>query len=404
MKVISFEQLSKSDLIIDALYEGGNSETTLGDPISKILLGVGNMGGFRASGRGDLKKFVVLFTSGEDKDWPDSLDLNTGKFIYFGDNKKPGHELHDTGPKGNIILRNIFKWLHSSSQERKKVPPFFIFKKQPTSSSSRSVKFLGLAVPGHSSVTATEDLVAIWKTTNGQRFQNYRATFTILNEAVITRAWLEELTEGAFETENAPKSWLEWRNKGIYKALTSEPTTIIRSIDQQTPQYNLQEKILEKIFEHFKNDPNVFEAFAAKVYSLSDARVIIDEITRGVIDGGRDAIGRYLLGLDDDPVYMEFALEAKCYRPGLNERSPNTVGVKEVSRLISRLRHRQFGVLVTTSVIAKQAYQEVREDRHPVIFISGKDITEILITKGYNTIELVSNLLTNEFFIERKHV
>ncbi|MCP1762460.1 O-acetyl-ADP-ribose deacetylase (regulator of RNase III) [Bradyrhizobium japonicum] len=36
-------------------------------------------------------------------------------------------------------------------------------------------------------------------------------------------------------------------------------------------------------------------------------------------------------------------LEAKCYGSG------NSVGVREMSRLISRLRHRQFGVLVTTS-------------------------------------------------------
>lgn len=94
---------------------------------------------------------------------------------------------------------------------------------------------------------------------------------------------------------------------------------------------------------------------------------------------------------------MEFALEAKCYRPGLNAAQPNTVGVKEVSRLISRLRHRQFGVLVTTSAIAKQAYEEVRDDRHPVIFISGKDIAEILIDKGFNTPEVVNNLLKDEF-------
>jgi hypothetical protein len=35
-------------------------------------------------------------------------------------------------------------------------------------------------------------------------------------------------------------------------------------------------------------------------------------------DVGRDAIGRYLLGLMDDPVYAEFSLEAKCYQPGLD--------------------------------------------------------------------------------------
>lgn len=106
---------------------------------------------------------------------------------------------------------------------------------------------------------------------------------------------------------------------------------------------------------------------------------------------------RYLLGLSDDPVYAEFSLEAKCYAPAIRGKTANTVGVKEVSRLISRIRHRQFGVLVTTSAIGRQAYEEVREDRHPIIFFSGMDITEILIGNGYNTPELVRELLTNDF-------
>jgi len=137
--------------------------------------------------------------------------------------------------------------------------------------------------------------------------------------------------------------------------------------------------------------------FAARIFQMHDPRVIIDTITRGSVDGGRDAIGRYLLGLSDDPVYAEFSLEAKCYQPGFDEASTNTGGVREVSRLISRIRHRQFGVLVTTSVIARQAYEEVREDRHPIIFFSGKDIADILINNGFNTPELAASLLNTEF-------
>jgi Restriction endonuclease AspBHI N-terminal/Restriction endonuclease len=77
------------------------------------------------------------------------------------------------------------------------------------------------------------------------------------------------------------------------------------------------------------------------------------EITRRSIDGGRDAIGRYRLGPSADPITVDFALEAKCYRPELPGQSGTArqVGVKETARLISRLRHRQFGILVTTSYI-----------------------------------------------------
>jgi hypothetical protein len=35
-------------------------------------------------------KLVVLYSSMNDPDWPDFLDLTPGTFTYFGDNKRPG--------------------------------------------------------------------------------------------------------------------------------------------------------------------------------------------------------------------------------------------------------------------------------------------------------------------------
>jgi hypothetical protein len=244
---------------------------------------------------------------------------------------------------------------------------------------------------------ATEDLVAVWKTTENQRFQNYRSIFAILDVPLVSRAWLADLAVGNHVTDNAPAALVEWIEHGRYNPLTSEPTTIIRSEQDQTPDTNLKRSLLATIWRHFdtgdRNEKTrrafIFERFAGRIFQMHDQRVIIDEITRGVIDGGRDAVGRYLLGLPTDPVYAEFSLEAKCYRPPINGMRANTIGVKEVSRLISRIRHRQFGVLVTTAVVARQAYQEVREDRHPIIFICGKDIAEILIANGINTLELI---------------
>ena len=108
--VIPFSTLSHSDLMVDAIYESGRDGQLSGEPISKLLPGSGNMGGFRVSGRGEVKNWVVLFTTGEDQDWPDTLDLNTGRFTYYGDNKTPGHEIHDTsagGNKNNLAQRTI---------------------------------------------------------------------------------------------------------------------------------------------------------------------------------------------------------------------------------------------------------------------------------------------------------
>lgn len=408
MKIIPFEELIDADLVVDAIYESSHDGQLAGEPVSKLLPGLGNMGGFRMSGKGVDKRLVALFTTGEDKDWPDNLDPNTGRFEYFGDNKKPGHELHDTGPGGNRVLKRVFDLLHLGTESLELIPPFLIFKKLPTEHGARSVQFKGIAVPGYPGLSATDDLVAVWKTTDGQRFQNYRATFTVLDVPTVSRHWLNEILTGNTKGEHAPDAWSQWVGSGRYTPLTSEPTTIIRSEGEQQTDTPLKRQILQAVWQHFdhpeKNEKArrafIFERFAARIFQMMDQRVLIDEITRGVIDGGRDAVGRYLLGLSDDPVYAEFALEAKCYSPGINDQRLNTVGVKETSRLISRIRHRQFGVLVTTSVVSRQAYTEVREDRHPIILISGRDIAELLIKAGYNTAASVQNFLNAEYSVE----
>ena len=67
------------------------------------------------------------------------------------------------------------------------------------------------------------------------------------------------------------------------------------------------------------------------------------------------------------------------------------------SRLISRLKYREFGVFVTTSFISKQAYEEIIEDNHPIIFITGKDIVDILIKSGINSEKNLEYFLKNNF-------
>ena len=113
MKIFPHNEIDSADLIIDAIYEGGAKGHTGDDALYRVMPGVGNQGGFRAAGRGEDKQLVVLYTSGQDKDWPDLLDHSTGQFVYYGDNKTPGHELHDTRRSGNRILRRVFELLHA---------------------------------------------------------------------------------------------------------------------------------------------------------------------------------------------------------------------------------------------------------------------------------------------------
>ena len=123
----------------------------------------------------------------------------------------------------------------------------------------------------------------------------------------------------------------------------------------------------------------------------------IDYVTRPSRDGGRDAVGRYRVGVHSDPVYAEFALEAKLWKPPSSGKPQGQLGVKEVQRVISRIKHRQFGVIVTTGTVHEQAYSEVREDGHPVVFLRARDIAEILIERGLNTRGAVSEYLKKGF-------
>ncbi|MXY22221.1 MAG: restriction endonuclease [Dehalococcoidia bacterium] len=402
VQVFPYESLSTADLIVDAIYEGQEGGQLAGEPLSHLLAGIGNLGGFRSSGKGEDKNLVVLNSSGEDRDWPDTLDLSTGRFFYYGDNKRPGHDLHTTHKGGNRILRRVFDMLHGDPPIRNRIPPFLIFTKHSTRLSARSFQFRGLAVPGYPNLPATEDLIAIWKTTDGNRFQNYLATFSILDVPRVTRAWLDDLRDGNQDSRHRPLAWKDWVDTGSYAILKSEGTITIRERDAQLPDSPTKCAILEVVWEHFQDQPTAFEAFAARLYGIHDQRVIIDEVTRTTRDGGRDAYGRYLLGLHEDPIYAEFSLEAKCYRPPLNGERGHSVGVRQVARLISRIRHRQFGVLVTTSYVGRQAYEEIREDRHPIVFICGKDIVDILTTSGLNTPAMVKSFLIEEFPLARE--
>jgi hypothetical protein len=256
-------------------------------------------------------------------------------------------------------------------------------------------------VPGTIQIDSSSDLVAIWKTSEGMRFQNYLAYFTILDVAKVSRNWIDNLNNGISHSNAEPSIFKKWRYGGNYLPLKSPRKLRIRLAKEQLPTNKTEIKLLSIIHDYFIRDEKarMFEYFAAEIFSMTDQRVIIDEVTRGVVDGGKDAFGRYKIGLDNDPIYTEFALEAKCYQPGFLKKRV-TVGVKETSRLISRIRNRQFGVMVTTSVIAKQAYDEVREDNHPIIFISGGDIINVLIEKGINTKQTLIEYLNNSYYME----
>lgn len=173
--------------------------------------------------------------------------------------------------------------------------------------------------------------------------------------------------------------------------LTDILAYLYRKANEQLPTGGtLEFSMLEHIISFFV-DPYTFEQFACKLVQIMDSNIVSIEQTRRTRDGGRDAVGQYRVGLATGGVELEFALEAKRY--SLN----NSVGVKETSRLISRIKHRQFGIFVTTSFVGDQAYKEIIEDQHPIVVISGKDIVDILISAGINSVDILNDWLESNF-------
>jgi hypothetical protein len=372
-RIIPFEKLASADLHVDAVYEAGTAKNLGAEPIVKMLP-VGNAGGFRVSGKAPNPNLVVLFTSGEEGEWPDHIDPFTGIVRYFGDNRTPGKQLHETKNKGNDILRSAFERRHLEADDRITSPIFLLFER---GDKGLDAVFKGLLVPGTDYLTSDDDLVAIWRTKSGSRFQNYRAIFSILNAPTVSKQWLSDVIEGRDRLTNAPEAWREWALGSKYLYLTAPKVNKTRSKEQQLPHSKDKIKLLKTLHAHFDGNPFAFEVVALEIWKMMAANFISAETTRRSRDGGRDALGQFFIGPSTDPVGLDFVLEAKCYDP---EKS--SVGVKETSRLISRIRHSMFGVLVTTSYVAEQAYKEIRDDEHPVVIISGADIVDVLVEKG----------------------
>jgi hypothetical protein len=385
MLIVSRENLSVADLHVDAVYEGGRQGNSGDDPLHR-LLGVSNQGGFRILGTKERPRLAVLTTSLSDPEWPDELDLETGVFTYFGDNKKPGRDLHDTPRYGNLLLRAMFDATHVGSREN--IPVILVFS---NAGHWRDVIFRGLAVPGAQGLSPLEDLVAVWRVSGNQRFQNYRAKLTILDAASVKREWIRDIQAGKDPFTHAPPAWIRWVRDGKYAPLRTTRSLDIRNKSEQLPREERDKEMLKCIVRYFNGNPHGFEACAAEITRIALGRVSSIDLTRPTRDGGRDGIGRYQIGSGPSSIDVDFALEAKCYA------EETSVGVRELSRLISRLRHRQFGVMVTTSWIHAQAYTEIREDAHPIVVIAGADIVRILKSHGLTSPESVQHWLSSGF-------
>lgn len=276
---------------------------------------------------------------------------------------QPGHELHTAKRGGNLLLRDAFEAAHGSPADRLRVPPCLLFER---AAPGRAVRFRGLLAPGSATLTSDDELAAIWRSKGGSRFQNYRARFTV---SMLRRF-------------HAPGSTILCKvrtrrpgiapRRGVIGSKAARTKCWLRRPPQlsgRSPSNCHLTLLALRCCGPFTTSSKIDRTHSKSVPSRSGASspprrddVMSHDRAR---DGGSDAIGEYLLGPLADRVPVDFALEAKCYAP------TTSVGVRDVRRLVSRLRHRNFGVFVTLSYFNDQVYSEVREDGHPIAMICG---------------------------------
>lgn len=398
----SFDELENADLVIDAVYKGGTAPNMSAEPFHKLIPRCENSGGFRKKLREDGSgkyAYIVLYTSMEELEWPDYLDEETGIFRYYGDNREPGRELTDTKKHGNKILELVFGLLNEGTR-LEDIPPFFVFKK---TGNGRDIQFLGLAAPGNPQISPDKDLVAFWRTVKEKRFQNYEAYFTILNTGgkPITKQWINALIYNHKNSwQYAPDVWKKFVRQGRngIEALKAPRIFKVPSKYDQLQSDVEGNRCLDAIRTHYKDNPYGFEVCATNIISKMDANFIDFSLTRPWRDGGRDAIGYYSIntgGKVNYPLKIDCALEAKCYA------SDTAVRVRQMSRLISRIRYRQFGIMITTSYVDGQAYKEVVEDGHPILIVTASDIAGILRNNAIDSSNIDDWLCTIDHSINR---
>ena len=372
---VQFEDLEKSDLILNCVYKGGKAPNMSAEPFHKLIPECENAGGFRKRLRQDGSgkyAYIVLYTSLEEPEWPDSLDEQTGIFSYFGDNREPGRTLLDTKKKGNLVLKTAFDLLNGGTK-LEDIPPFLIFKK---TGHGRDIQFLGLAAPGNPNIAPGKDLVASWKKVNDKTFQNYEAYFTILDtgKTPVTREWIKSLIYDHSHSLNyAPEAWksfIKYGRKGIIPLRPHSGCIVPNKYDQlQSDEEGMQ--CLNIIRERYKNDKRGFEVCAANIVCKMDTNYQSFVFSDTWRDGGTNVTGKYVIsqsGKVNIPISLGCALEAKCCDVD------NGINLKEMSRLIARIKEQQMGVFVTTSYVDS----EVVENGYPVLILTASDIAAVL--------------------------
>lgn len=229
-QVVKSSDFESADLIPGAVYEAPTRSVGKGNEVlSRLLPGISNSGGFRPrAGDGD-PQIVVLYSTGAEGEWPDSWDQVGKSFTYYGDNRKPGNDLHSTPRGGNRLLRKWFDALDAGARE---TLPLILGFRKAEGAGANDVEFIGVLVPGANNQSEQEPLVVEQRQDPGGDFANYKAHFTVLDTGPLDGEFVRNsirrrsVNWSDFRVPNSLRDWRSGMNSDQVRSVEGEANPV----------------------------------------------------------------------------------------------------------------------------------------------------------------------------------
>lgn len=322
----------------------------------------------------------------EDEDespWRDLIFQEEGRVIYNGDNKSSEKNANDTfGNKK--VLENLPLYFSKNRSERLKAPPILVTKTIKIGNKTGFRQFIGIGI-----INEPPILVQQYEKGNNNVFTNYQFEITLISlasEDLFNWDWIDDRRNKNISDEdslkNAPKNWIKWVNVGsevVSKIQLKINSYRLISESEQRDLLPNNKKIIDDLLNIHYPDPIIdgirFEALASFITTLyfSDKNYYRGWITVGSGDRGVDFVGRLDIGHDSFSNTSIIVL-------GQSKRYKNSISGERLTRVASRMTRGYIGVVVTLDVFTRQAQEEIKDDKLPIILINGKKVSELLLT------------------------
>lgn len=331
--------------------------------------------------------------------WRDLVFQDEGRVLYNGDNKSSATSAYLTfGNKK--VLEVLHLYFSKDKAERLKAPPILVTQTVKIANKTGYRKFIGIGVINESPI-----LVQQYEKDNDLVFSNFRFEVTLLtisSEDKFNWNWINDRRDSLIDDEsaltNAPNSWKKWVEHG--REVLKEVRLNIRSYrviseseQRQIPTRNktLLNELLNVHYPDPVKDGIRFEAMASFIASLyfEGQNYFRGWITIGTGDRGVDFVGRLDIGHDSFSNTSIIVL-------GQSKRYKNSISGERLTRVASRMTRGYIGLVITLDTFTRQAQEEIKDDKLPIILINGKKVSELLLNHMNHTNKSLKDLVDEQ--------